>query len=178
MSKTKVPTVKMALNLLEGIEAPSRGSERAAALDLRANVDGPVLVQPGQTVMIPTGVYLDMTEDPTVAALVLPRSGLGAKQGLVLGNGTGLIDNDYQGEIKIAALKPSRRLSAAKAALGPRARRNGQVQWARGSSRPFQFTERHDGKHWTDRDASHGQDDPGKGMGRARRRSIRHPVRY
>jgi len=123
MSKTKVPTVKMALNLLEGIEAPSRGSERAAALDLRANVDGPVLVQPGQTVMIPTGVYLDMTEDPTVAALVLPRSGLGAKQGLVLGNGTGLIDNDYQGEIKIAAWNRN----AVTSPVGLGAKRNGAI---------------------------------------------------
>lgn len=123
MSKTKTPTVKMALNLLEGIEAPSRGSERAAALDLRANIDGPVLVQPGQTVMIPTGVYLDMTEDPTVAALVLPRSGLGAKTGLVLGNGTGLIDNDYQGEVTVAAWNRN----AMTAPIGLGAKRNGAI---------------------------------------------------
>ncbi len=123
MTKTKAPTVKMALNLLEGIEAPSRGSERAAALDLRANVDGPVLVQPGQTVMIPTGVYLDMSEDPTIAAFVLPRSGLGAKQGLVLGNGTGLIDNDYQGEIKVAAWNRNAMTSP----VGLGAKRNGAI---------------------------------------------------
>jgi dUTP pyrophosphatase len=103
MTKTKTPKVLMHLDLLEGIDPPSRGNERAAALDLRANIPDQVLVQPGETVMISTGVFLDMTTMPELAALVLPRSGLGAKTGLVLGNGTGLIDNDYQGEIMVAA---------------------------------------------------------------------------
>ena len=91
------------MSLAKGVSAPVRGTKLSAALDLQANIESDVLVQPGSTVMIPTGVFIDMSADPTLAALMLPRSGLGAKQGLVLGNGVGLIDNDYTGELMVAA---------------------------------------------------------------------------
>ncbi|MBV6635503.1 MAG: dUTP diphosphatase [Mameliella sp.] len=100
-TKKSNPVVKMVL--AEGVEQPVRGSERAAAIDLRANIEAPGPIPPGETRFIPTGVFLDMSADPTLAALVLPRSGLGAKTGLVLGNTVGLIDNDYRGELLIAA---------------------------------------------------------------------------
>lgn len=101
--------------LREPFDTPNellRGSEEAAAYDLRADlsVSGldsdrrPMMmtIPPGETVMIGTGLAISI-EDPNVAAFLFPRSGKGAKEGLVLGNGTGVIDPDYQGEIKIAA---------------------------------------------------------------------------
>lgn len=94
---------KVKITLAEGIPKPIRGSDRAAAFDLMANIPNPVDIRAGETMMVPTGVSLDMSADPGLAALLLPRSGLGAKWGLVLGNGIGLIDNDYTGEISIAA---------------------------------------------------------------------------
>lgn len=83
---------------------PAYGSAGAAAVDLRACLpEGTesIVVEPGQATLIGTGVaiFLDM---PSVAGLILPRSGLGSKNGIILGNGTGLIDSDYQGELKIS----------------------------------------------------------------------------
>lgn len=77
------------------------GSPMAAAFDLRACIDEPVEISRGNTALIPTGLAMYIN-DPDYALLILPRSGLGNK-GLVLGNGTGLIDPDYQGELKISA---------------------------------------------------------------------------
>ena len=71
-------------------------------MDLRACIDEPLEMKPGDTVMIPTGLAIYI-EDPGYAALILPRSGLGHKHGIVLGNLVGLIDSDYQGELMISA---------------------------------------------------------------------------
>jgi dUTP pyrophosphatase len=80
---------------------PAYGTAGAAGLDLRAILDAPLSIQPGQTVFIGTGLAIHLA-DPGYAALILPRSGLG-NRGLVLGNLVGLIDSDYQGELKISA---------------------------------------------------------------------------
>lgn len=83
-------------------QLPTYGSTSAAGLDLRANLDAPVIIEPGQkAVLIPTGIAIYL-EDPTTMAAIFPRSGLGHKQGLVLGNGTGVIDADYQGELFVS----------------------------------------------------------------------------
>jgi dUTP pyrophosphatase len=70
-------------------------------MDMRACVDEPITVAPGETVLIPTGLAIHVA-DPSLAAVLLPRSGLGHKHGLVLGNLTGLIDSDYQGQVFIS----------------------------------------------------------------------------
>lgn len=75
----------------------------AAGLDLRACIDSPICLLRGSvSILIPTGIAINI-KDPNYAAYILPRSGLGHKEGLVLGNGTGLIDSDYQGELFISA---------------------------------------------------------------------------
>jgi dUTP pyrophosphatase len=83
-------------------DPPHYASAGAAGLDLRACIDAPSQLLPGQTKLIPTGMAIHL-DDPGLAALVLPRSGLGHKHGIVLGNLVGLIDSDYQGEIMVSA---------------------------------------------------------------------------
>lgn len=80
---------------------PSYATEGAAGLDLRAMLDAPLTIAPGQTVLIKTGLAIHLG-DPNYAALILPRSGLGHKHGIVLGNLVGLIDSDYQGELMVS----------------------------------------------------------------------------
>ncbi|MDA8416417.1 MAG: dUTP diphosphatase [Betaproteobacteria bacterium] len=80
---------------------PAYGSSGAAGLDLRACVNEPLTLYPGQTELIPTGLALHIG-DPNYAAMILPRSGLGHKHGIVLGNLVGLIDSDYQGQILVS----------------------------------------------------------------------------
>ena len=80
---------------------PHYATKGSAGLDLRACIDKPIRVEPGSCHLIPTGIAI-FIEDPALAGLILPRSGLGHKHGLVLGNLTGLIDADYQGELKIS----------------------------------------------------------------------------
>lgn len=80
---------------------PSYATAGSAGLDLRACIDSPLALEPGETVLIPSGLAIHLS-DPQLAALVLPRSGLGHKHGIVLGNLVGLIDSDYQGELKIS----------------------------------------------------------------------------
>lgn len=80
---------------------PDYATAASAALDLRAAVEAPLTVQPGETVLVPSGLSIYL-EDPGLCAVVLPRSGLGHKNGIVLGNGTGLIDADYQGPLMIS----------------------------------------------------------------------------
>lgn len=80
---------------------PDYATEGSAGLDMRACVDEDWVLSPGETALIPSGMAIYL-EDPTLAAILLPRSGLGHKQGLVLGNLVGLIDSDYQGEVKIS----------------------------------------------------------------------------
>jgi len=70
-------------------------------LDLRACLDGPVVLEPGRAQLIPTGLAIHI-EDPGLAAVILPRSGLGHKHGIVLGNLVGLIDSDYQGQLLVS----------------------------------------------------------------------------
>ncbi len=81
---------------------PAYGTPGSAGLDLRACLDQPLVLQPGQAELIPTGLSLHLG-DPGLAAMILPRSGLGHKHGIVLGNLVGLIDSDYQGELMVSA---------------------------------------------------------------------------
>ncbi|OBX11359.1 deoxyuridine 5'-triphosphate nucleotidohydrolase [Gallibacterium salpingitidis] len=81
---------------------PSYATEGSAGLDLRALTDEKIVLQPGETRLIPTGLSIYIA-DPTLAAVILPRSGLGHKHGIVLGNLVGLIDSDYQGPLMISA---------------------------------------------------------------------------
>ena len=76
-------------------------SEGSAGLDLRACINDPIVINPGKTELIPTGISI-FIQDPGYAGLILPRSGLGHKHGIVLGNLVGLIDSDYQGELFIS----------------------------------------------------------------------------
>ena len=80
---------------------PTYGTPGAAGLDLRACLDAPLTLQPGDTQLVPAGLAIHIA-DPAYAALILPRSGLGAKHGIVLGNLVGLIDSDYQGQLFIS----------------------------------------------------------------------------
>jgi len=81
---------------------PSYATDASAGLDLRAALDSPLHLQPGQAELIPSGLAIHLA-DPHLCALVLPRSGLGHRHGVVLGNGTGLIDADYQGPLLVSA---------------------------------------------------------------------------
>jgi len=81
---------------------PAYATPGSAGLDLRACIDAPLVLQPGQAELVPTGLALHIG-DPGLAAMLLPRSGLGHKQGLVLGNLVGLIDSDYQGPLMVSA---------------------------------------------------------------------------
>lgn len=83
------------------IELPHYATDGSAGLDMRACIDAPITVEPGETVLIPTGLAIHIG-DASLAAVLLPRSGLGHKHGLVLGNLTGLIDSDYQGQVFIS----------------------------------------------------------------------------
>ena len=80
---------------------PAYATAGSAGLDLRACLDAPLLLTPGQTELIPTGLAIHV-EDPGLAAVILPRSGLGHKHGIVLGNLVGLIDSDYQGQLMVS----------------------------------------------------------------------------
>lgn len=98
---------------------PAYATPGSAGMDLRACIDAPITLIPGQTELIPTGVAIHI-RDPGLAALILPRSGLGHKHGIVLGNLVGLIDSDYQGPLMVSCwnrgstafeLKPMERLA-------------------------------------------------------------------
>ncbi|WP_028025827.1 dUTP diphosphatase [Enterovibrio calviensis] len=80
---------------------PAYATEGSAGLDLRAILDAPVTLEPGQTELLPTGLAIHIA-DPSLAATILPRSGLGHKHGIVLGNLVGLIDSDYQGQLMVS----------------------------------------------------------------------------
>ena len=80
---------------------PRYATPGSAGLDLRACIDAPLTIRPGETRLVPSGMAIHLS-DPGLAALVLPRSGLGHKHGIVLGNLVGLIDSDYQGEIMVS----------------------------------------------------------------------------
>ncbi len=85
----------------ESIPLPQIATEGSAGMDMRACIDSELIVSAGDTVLVPTGIAMHIA-DNNLAAVLLPRSGLGHKHGLVLGNLTGLIDSDYQGQIFIS----------------------------------------------------------------------------
>ena len=82
-------------------QLPHYATSGSAGLDLRACIDEPITLAPGQTELVPTGIAIHL-DDPGLAAVILPRSGLGHKHGIVLGNLVGLIDSDYQGQIFVS----------------------------------------------------------------------------
>ena len=83
------------------IPLPRYATPGSAGLDLRACLDAPLALAPGQATLIPTGIAIHL-DDPGLAAVLLPRSGLGHKHGIVLGNLVGLIDSDYQGQVMVS----------------------------------------------------------------------------
>lgn len=98
---------------------PEYATDGSAGLDLRACIDEEIILQPGQTELIPTGLAIHIA-DPSLAAVIIPRSGLGHKHGIVMGNLVGLIDSDYQGQLFVStwnrgnedfSLKPGERLA-------------------------------------------------------------------
>jgi dUTP pyrophosphatase len=89
------------LDVRLGDTPPAYATTGSAGLDLRACIEQPIEFTPGRTELIPTGVAIHLA-DPGLAAMVLPRSGLGHKHGIVLGNLVGLIDSDYQGQIMVS----------------------------------------------------------------------------
>ncbi len=89
------------LNPLIKDNLPAYGTPGAAGLDLRACLDAPLTLNPGDTQLIPTGIAIHL-DDSGLAAMILPRSGLGHKHGIVLGNLVGLIDSDYQGQLFVS----------------------------------------------------------------------------
>lgn len=100
-------------------QLPAYATAGSAGLDLRACIDKEIILAPGQTELIPTGLAIHI-DNPGYAAMILPRSGLGHKHGIVLGNLVGLIDSDYQGELMVSTwnrgseefvLKPMERLA-------------------------------------------------------------------
>ena len=82
-------------------QMPAYATEGSAGLDLRAAIPDPVTLRPGDTALIPTGLAIHLG-DPALAAMIIPRSGLGSKHGIVLGNLVGLIDSDYQGQLMVS----------------------------------------------------------------------------
>lgn len=101
MSRQRIKLKVLDPRLGDSIPLPEYGTIGSAGLDLRACLDQPLHLAPGQTVLIETGLAIHI-EDPGLAAVIIPRSGLGHKHGLVMGNLVGLIDSDYQGPLKIS----------------------------------------------------------------------------
>jgi dUTP pyrophosphatase len=83
------------------VHLPAYATPGAAGMDLRAAIDAPLVIAPGATELVPTGIAIHIG-DPGLAAVILPRSGLGHKHGIVLGNLVGLIDSDYQGPLMVS----------------------------------------------------------------------------
>jgi dUTP pyrophosphatase len=101
---TNIHAPTIALKILDErirLHMPAYATPGAAGLDLRACIDVPMTLAPGETQLIPTGIAIHIA-DPGLAAMILPRSGLGHKHGIVLGNLVGLIDSDYQGPVMVS----------------------------------------------------------------------------
>lgn len=101
MDKTKVQLKILDSRIGGEFPLPHYATDGAAGMDMRACIDEPIELAPGKTELIPTGIAIHMA-DPNIAAVLLPRSGLGHKHGIVLGNLTGLIDSDYQGQVFVS----------------------------------------------------------------------------
>ncbi len=101
MSNSQLSIQIKILHPLMADQLPQYATSGSAGLDLRACIEQPITLQPGETYLVPTGLAIHLA-DPNYAALILPRSGLGHKNGIVLGNLVGLIDSDYQGELKVS----------------------------------------------------------------------------
>lgn len=101
MNKKSIQLKILSPNIGKEIPLPTYATIGSAGLDLRICINQPMQLAPQETVLLPTGLALYIS-DPNIAAVILPRSGLGHKHGIVLGNLVGLIDSDYQGELKIS----------------------------------------------------------------------------
>ena len=101
MSRRKVQLKILDPRVGDEFPLPEHATDGSAGVDLRACLDSTLTIEPGQTELIPTGMAVYI-EDPGLAAMILPRSGLGHKQGIVLGNLVGLIDSDYQGQLYVS----------------------------------------------------------------------------
>lgn len=101
MSNSQLSVQIKILHPLMADQLPQYATSGSAGLDLRACIEQPITLQPGETYLVPTGLAIHLA-DSNYAALILPRSGLGHKNGIVLGNLVGLIDSDYQGELKVS----------------------------------------------------------------------------
>lgn len=101
MSRTSIQLKILDPRIGRDIPLPEHATEGSAGVDLRACLDAELVLKPGQTELIPTGLAIHI-EDPGLAAVILPRSGLGHKHGIVLGNLVGLIDSDYQGQLFVS----------------------------------------------------------------------------
>ncbi|GMR07231.1 MAG: dUTP diphosphatase [Gammaproteobacteria bacterium] len=99
--QTKIQLKVLDERLGKDIPLPEYSTDGSAGLDMRACLDEPLQLQPGETHLIPTGMAIHIA-DPGLAAVLLPRSGLGHKYGIVLGNLVGLIDSDYQGQVFVS----------------------------------------------------------------------------
>lgn len=98
---TSIQTKILDKRLGDQFPLPNYATEGSAGLDLRAMLEAPITLQPGDAQLLPTGLAMYIA-DPRLAAMILPRSGLGHKHGIVLGNLVGLIDSDYQGELMVS----------------------------------------------------------------------------
>ncbi len=101
---TRRPSLKVRIldaRVGEAFPLPAYATAGSAGMDLRACLDAPLSLQPGQTQLVPTGLAIHV-DDPGLAAVILPRSGLGHRYGIVLGNLVGLIDSDYQGQLMVS----------------------------------------------------------------------------
>lgn len=98
MKHREIETKIMNSLIGSAIPVPEHATEGSAAMDIRACIESPVMIKPGETVTIPSGIAIGI-HDPGVVAILAPRSGLGIKHGIVLANSIGIIDSDYQGEI-------------------------------------------------------------------------------
>lgn len=106
MNHPEIKHPKVAVKILdsrigESLPLPSYATEGSAGMDLRALLDEALIIEPGTTHLVRTGLAIHLA-DPSLAGIILPRSGLGHKHGIVLGNLVGLIDSDYQGELMIS----------------------------------------------------------------------------
>jgi dUTP pyrophosphatase len=106
MNSVNIETKIMNPMMGEAIPLPSYATDGSAAIDLRACIKEPIGLQPGETLLIGSGIAINI-KDPNLVGLIVPRSGLGIKRGIVLANTVGVIDSDYQGEIKIGLFNRS-----------------------------------------------------------------------